>query len=75
MAKKFMCPFFIGEPHEGPLDRIECEIGELRFPDQLVRRRIVFRFCGHPEDYKLCPFYLALQGYYDRLDQIERAGK
>ncbi len=75
MAKMTMCPFFVREPHEGPLDRAECEIGELFFPDRQVRCDIVFRFCGHPADYKACPFYMALQAYYDRLEQRERAGK
>lgn len=75
MAKKFMCPFFVWEPHEGPLDRMECELGELRFPDKQVRRSIVFSYCGHPENYKLCPFYLVLQAYYDRKHEEERAGK
>ena len=43
-----------------------CECGELRFPDRLARREIVYSYCAHPSAFRACPFKRALDGYYER---------
>ncbi len=57
-----MCPYFRYEKS----GITYCECGELKFPDRRARRDIVYGYCGHPDDYKRCPFKCALDGYYER---------
>ena len=57
-----MCPYFRYEK----AGITYCECGELKFPDRRARRDIVYGYCGHPDDYKRCPFKNALDGYYER---------
>ena len=57
-----ICPFYKYEKDK----QILCEYGNLRPPDKLARREIIYQYCGHPENYALCPFYKALDNYYKR---------
>ncbi|MBQ5725411.1 MAG: hypothetical protein IIV80_04585 [Clostridia bacterium] len=58
-----ICPYYKREDYRGT---IYCECARLRFPDKQSRREIVYRFCAHPEGYRVCPFKMALDGYYER---------
>lgn len=58
-----ICPYYLRERGHGSLS---CECAKLRFPDLLARREIVYSFCGHPTGYKLCPFKVALDHFYER---------
>ena len=58
-----ICPYYKREDYRGT---IYCECARLRVPDKQSRREIVYRFCAHPEGYRVCPFKVALDGYYER---------
>lgn len=58
-----ICPYYIKERGHGSLS---CECARLRFPDTLARREIVYTFCGHPKGYRVCPFKVAMDHYYER---------
>jgi hypothetical protein len=58
-----ICPYFKRDRGGGV---VVCESARFRFPDKLSRREIVYRFCGHPDGYKLCPLKQALDHYYER---------
>jgi hypothetical protein len=58
-----LCPYFKRDRGNG---RVSCEGASFRFPDRLARREYVYRFCAHPEGYKLCPLKVALDHYYER---------
>jgi hypothetical protein len=58
-----ICPYFKRDRGNG---RVSCEGASFRFPDRLARREYLYRFCAHPEGYKLCPLKVALDHYYER---------
>ena len=56
---KTECPFLQND--DGL--RLDCEIGNLKFPDSISRDRIVIDHCTG--NYKKCMFYKILQDYYE----------
>ncbi len=56
------CPFYRYEK-EGVS---HCECGDWHFPDAQVRRDVLYGLCAHPTNYRNCPFYAALERFYER---------
>lgn len=62
MAVAAECPYFKYEK----AGVTHCECGDLIFPDTQTRREIIYNYCAHPTDFRKCPFYVALEHYYER---------
>lgn len=56
------CPFYRYEKNH----IVYCEYADLHPPDKKARAEIVYAYCGHPDNYKQCPFYKAMINYYER---------
>ena len=67
VAIRGICPFYEKEK-DGELF---CEGATVFFPDKIGRREIVYRFCAHPQNYKICVIYKMLCGYYARKEMQE----
>lgn len=61
-----ICPYYRRDRGKG---RVYCECSHFKFPDKIVRREIVYRFCAHPTGYKACMLKQAMDGYYDRKEE------
>lgn len=59
------CPYFRYEK----AGITHCECGNFIFPDVQTRREIVYGYCGHPENFRKCPFYIALEHHYERKEK------
>ncbi len=46
--------------------RTVCECARFTFPDNISRREILYKFCGHPTGWQQCTFKSVLDGYYER---------
>ena len=57
------CPYY---KRERTALHLQCEGGNLRFGDKLMRRELVYGFCAHPEGHKSCAIKQALDHYYER---------
>ena len=44
-----------------------CECAQLRFPDRLARREVLYTYCASPEGFRRCPFKTAMDNYYERI--------
>ncbi len=65
-----ICPYYQRDRGNG---RIYCECARFRFPDSASRREILYGYCGHPTNYKLCPLKQAMDHFYERkYEQIEK---
>ena len=62
MAIDVMCPYYRYEKR----GIMFCECGELKFPDRIARREIVYAYCAHPTNFEQCPFNRMLENYYER---------
>lgn len=62
MAIAGMCPYFRYEK----AGITHCECADLHFPDLETRREIVYNYCAHPEDFRKCTLYAAMEHYYER---------
>ena len=58
-----ICPYFDRDRGKGV---VYCECARFKFPDKGSRREIIYRYCAHPEGYKLCMIKQALDHYYER---------
>ena len=56
------CPFYRYEKNKITY----CEYADLHPPDKQAREEIVFHLCAHENYYKTCPFYVAMENYYNR---------
>lgn len=63
MAFAGMCPYLKDARSS---ERTICECAKFTFPDRIVRRKILYGYCGHPTAWRSCPFKTALDGYYER---------
>lgn len=57
-----ICPFYTKEAK----NKLYCEGGTIKPPDNEARREIVYKYCASMEDYKNCTIYQMLMNYYDR---------
>lgn len=62
-AHEGICPYFMRDRGQG---RVCCECARFRFPDKESRREIVYRYCAHPNGYKVCMLKQALDHHYER---------
>ncbi len=58
-----MCPYL---KDARSCERTVCECARFTFPDKISRRDILYKYCGHPTNWKNCTFKSALDGYYER---------
>ena len=63
MAFAGMCPYL---KEAKTVDRTICECARFTFPDRIARREILYGYCGHPNDWKNCPFKKAMDNFYER---------
>ena len=63
MAFAGMCPYL---KEAKTVDRTICECARFTFPDRIARREILYGYCGHPSDWKSCPFKKAMDNFYER---------
>lgn len=61
MRYSFDCPYLIHTK-----DCIRCELAKITPPDQQARKDFLTDHCGHPTEYKQCPFYKIMDDYYRR---------
>ena len=47
-------------------ERTVCECARFTFPDKIARREILYGYCGHPNDWKVCPLKKTMDGFYER---------
>lgn len=62
MAIAAQCPFYKYEKNKITF----CEYASLHPPDKRARDEIVFNYCADAQNYKSCPFCIALEHYYAR---------
>ena len=62
MKYEFNCPY-LGEVKSGA---IRCEFARITPPDAIARAEFLQTHCGHPTEYKMCPFYKVMDNYYKR---------
>ncbi len=43
-----------------------CECARFTFPDREAKRDVLYRYCGHTDAWKECPFKMVMDKYYDR---------
>ena len=72
MAFAGMCPYL--RDARG-MERTICECAKFTFPDKVARREVVYGYCGHPENWKVCTFKAIMDRYYDRKYAAEEEGK
>lgn len=60
------CPPKAKDPPDADRWRIHCEAAIIKCPDRVFRRAVVYRYCGHPENWKKCQLYNLLSDYYDK---------
>ena len=58
-----MCPYL---KDARSLERTICECARFTFPDKASRREILYGFCGHPTQWRKCPFKIAMDNHYGR---------
>ena len=63
MAFAGMCPYL---KEAKTVDRTICECARFTFPDRMARREILYGYCGHTDDWKICPFKRAMDNFYER---------
>lgn len=70
MAFAGMCPYL---KDAKSVERTVCECARFTFPDRIIRREILYGYCGHPTAWKECPFKRALDNYYERKFSYDEA--
>lgn len=57
------CPYFQKDKGDG---YVYCECARFHFPDKQSRRDIVYKYCAHPDGYKVCAIKLTMDQFYER---------
>lgn len=58
------CPYW----HKDKQDRITCEAGTIRFPDEFARMDWIRRYCTDAAGWKACPMSEMMTTFYERKD-------
>ena len=69
LESEALCPYFDSDA----LGIIKCEIGDLKILDNQMKRDVGYALCA--SKYEECPFKIALDGYYKRVEEKEKENR
>lgn len=69
LESEALCPYFDNDA----FGIIKCEIGDLKILDNQMKRDVGYGLCA--SKYEECPFKIALDGYYKRVEESEKENR